>query len=104
MAQKEEGDLKKKIFDHLKRILPNHTRSSNDIPKANSDHFGNKSLRSNVKVEISSRDPIIILVKITDYNCFRYPEKLKTKILFCKAVSYFLKNVQNVEDKDQREK
>ena len=47
----------------------------------------------NITVDVSAKGPYKLLVTIGEDGTFLHPGKLKTKILFCEAVSYFIKSV-----------
>ena len=51
-----------------------------------------------VTVEVSIKSPgnVLVVISDDDGSYFRHPDKMKTKILFCKAIGYFYKNVDRM--------
>ena len=51
-----------------------------------------------VTVDVSTKSPgnVLVVISDNDGSYYRHPDKMKTKILFCKAIGYFYKNVDQM--------
>ena len=94
----EESSLKKKMMERVSNILSVEMKSDGEIGRLATAicHPFSLGVRDDLdlNVEISAQDSRAMLVEISDRNSSRLAHKMETKIIFCKAISYFWKNVK----------